>query len=723
MEFPGTWKRAPGENDASFRGDPVLLLPLRRRARRGVRLRGRRPVERRPIRISAHRRQASSPAAVVRNAFEYLAPGRGTIDAASGYPVEGWNQDPSQGLFLRSFTQLTAIGAWIDLLANIAVGNADNPYVSRKQALEELSRAVHSVRHDQHDPRVSAKGLLGNFLGFDAGRRIGPLARDVAKQEILGAFGDRRGLALWQAMEKKGWIASENRGQDGLIQRGPQYGWNHFDGAFGALRDGATRDRLMAILDRRIVMVAYGDNANLSTSVARAIGALLRPALCNEPAALRLRQEMEQFLEDQRPGYQFLFDQKAGMFRFGWNASTGKFFGWEDAEGHWKVGHSDYLVNEFRGPTMFVVLRYGLPQTTIANLGVKIKPYRTSGGRLIYAPAPWEGSAFQALGLNLSMGELHDPSWNLILNNLTDVELDYAARHGLPGFLSEAYSGRGSQYTGSIGIPEITVSPNARITDAPSLYTLGVAYAISSDKVERLLKAHWGVVSELLTDHGPWEGFNTSQGKIIRFQTTAHVLSFVLGALNTASDNMARYLESRGLNDPLDALYKTGGQLDLLAKGTSTIAWTPDKSTVRLSRDSDGLHFRGENVGQAGLTFVLPGRQGVSLSGGLLTIRYKARQAIGKATIRLDKKDLALEHAGAIPSEVFLDETSLSTAGEQQRTIEIPLPATPALAGIREVAVVCGNERRRPLDVTFTAFQFVPFHPDTKGILKAVSRP
>ena len=71
--------------------------------------------------------------AVVRNAFEYLAPGRGTIDAASGYPVEGWNQDPSQGLFLRSFTQLTAIGAWIDLLANIAVGDADNPYVSRSR--------------------------------------------------------------------------------------------------------------------------------------------------------------------------------------------------------------------------------------------------------------------------------------------------------------------------------------------------------------------------------------------------------------------------------------------------------------------------------------------------------------------------------------------------------------------------------------------------------------
>ena len=76
----------------------------------------------------------------------------------------------------------------------------------------------------------------------------------------------------------------------------------------------------------------------------------------------------------------------------------------EDAEGKWKIGHSDYLVNEFRGPTMFVMLRYGLPQTVLANLGVKFKSYRLGDGRLICTPAPWEGSAFQALGLSLSMG-------------------------------------------------------------------------------------------------------------------------------------------------------------------------------------------------------------------------------------------------------------------------------------------------------------------------------
>jgi hypothetical protein len=646
---------------------------------------------------------------LVANAFQYIAPGRGTIDAASGYPVEGWNHDPPQGLFLRSFTQLTAIGVWVDLLANIAAGQADNPYISRKEAINDLRRTVHAMRHDQQDPGVSAKGLLGNFLGFDGPRRIGPLAGDVAKEDILGAFGPQKGLAIWQTLEKKGWIALENHGLEGLVQRGPQYGSSHFDGALAPFADDATRNRLMKILDRRIVMVAYGDNANLSTSVARAIGALLRPAVRDEPAASQLRREMEQFLEDQRPGYQFLFDPKAGMLRFGWNASKGKFVGWEEADGSWKVGHSDYLINEFRGPTMFVLLRYGLPKSVIANLGVKFKPYRLLDGRLLYVPAPWEGSAFQALGLSLSMDELHDPSWKLILKDLVDVELDYAARHHLPGFLSEAYSGRDNQYTGSIGIPQITVSPNPRITDAPSLYTLGVAYGIAPDRLEGLLNADWGVVSTMLTDHGPWEGFNTSQGKVIRFQTTVHVLSLILGALNNASDNMSRYLDSRGLGEPLGALYKTGRQLDFLAADTRAIAWTPDKSTVRLTRDSQGLHFQGANVGQAGLSFVLPGPQGASLSGGLLTICCKAKQRIDKATITLAKKDRALEEAGAIPSEISLDETSLAASGDQQRMIQIPLPATPALTGIREVAVVCGSgEKRGPLDVSFTSFQFVP---------------
>ena len=70
---------------------------------------------------------------------------------------------------------------------------------------------------------------------------------------------------------------------------------------------------------------------------------------------------------------------------------------------------------------------------------------------------------------------------------MVDIEIDYAARKGLPGFLSESYTGDGAQYTGDVGIPEITVNPKPRITDVGSLYTLGVAYTIAPEKVERFL--------------------------------------------------------------------------------------------------------------------------------------------------------------------------------------------------------------------------------------------
>ena len=94
---------------------------------------------------------------LLENAFSYVDPAHGIIDPDSGYPAEGWNPP------LRTFTQLTAIGKWIELLANIAAGYAENPYYSRDSALSSLSIAVRSLRADQKDPSLSAKGLLVTY--------------------------------------------------------------------------------------------------------------------------------------------------------------------------------------------------------------------------------------------------------------------------------------------------------------------------------------------------------------------------------------------------------------------------------------------------------------------------------------------------------------------------------------------------------------------------------
>ena len=304
-----------------------------------------------------------------------------------------------------------------------------------------------------------------------------------------------------------------------------------------------------------------------------------------------------------------LYDPQAGQFYFGRDATKNRHFGWVDLQGKWVTGHVDYLVNEFRGPATFVVTRFGLPLDAIKNLGFKMKPYRLRDAREVHVLAPWEGSAFQALGLELAMTELERPSWRKLLENVVDVEIDYSTRHKLPGFLSESYSGEGVQYTGSVGIPEITVSPLPRITDAASLYTLGAAYSVAPEKIEQFLAANWPRIASLLTEHGPWEGFKGAKQEVIRFQTTAHTLSLILGLLGTGSDHMKAYLESKGLPPRLDEVFKTGEDVDLLSSGSQVFAWNGKGRSMQSRRESQVFHAQTDRVDNAGIAFVPQGRK------------------------------------------------------------------------------------------------------------------
>ena len=179
--------------------------------------------------------------ALAENAMRYVAPQNRIIDAASGYPVEGWNHDPKRALFLRSFTQLTAIGQWMELCANVAAGYANTPHLSREQALNALAKLVGSLRRDQHDPNLSAKGLLGNFLDLGSGKRLGPLASDVEKHKIIAAFGPEKADAIWKALTEKGWITPRNNDREADIVRGPKYGSDFFDGPLVPYSDPDTR--------------------------------------------------------------------------------------------------------------------------------------------------------------------------------------------------------------------------------------------------------------------------------------------------------------------------------------------------------------------------------------------------------------------------------------------------------------------------------------------------
>ena len=643
--------------------------------------------------------------ALLENGLRYASPANKMIDPVSGYPFEGWNQDPKRGLFLRSFTQLTAIGQWMELLANAVTGSAEIPGLSRDQAMADLTRMVQSLREDQRDPKLSARGLLGNFLDLATGKRLGPLASDVEKSKILEEFGPEKGEGLWKALQARGWIASRNQDREAAIQRDARYGYEYFDGPLAPYSDQATRQKLMALLDQRVVMLVFGDNANLSASVAKTIGALLLPELRDRPDVAAVRRDLEQFLENQREGYAHLYDSEAGLFDFGWNATRDRLFGWEDLQGTWKTGHMDYLVNEFRGPATFIVVRYGLPLDAIKNLGFKIKPYRMSDGRDLYTLAPWEGSAFQALGLSLSLGELKRPSWRTLLENLVAIEVDYATRHKLPGFLSESYTGQDVQYTGSVGIPAITVSPKPRVTDAASLYTLGVADTIAPGNIETFLARNAPVVSKLFTDHGPWEGYNVTRHEEIPFQTTAHTLALVLGLLGTSSDHMQRYLDSKGLGGRLTEVFQPGESADLMASDNRAVAWTDKESVLRSSRDKGGFHATSDALNYLGIAFLAePPEKGVNLSGGLLRLRYRSSEALDPVIIELKPSGNPPASAGLIPNQIF---THMAATDGRDEEILVPLPATPGLTRIKEVVITHQPATKSRIDLTITGASVV----------------
>jgi hypothetical protein len=640
------------------------------------------------------------------SSMRYVALENRMIDPISGYPFEGWNQDPAKGLYLRSFTQLTAIGQYMELLANIIVGTCDTPFLSRKQALANLAHVVKSLRQDQRDPKLSAGNLLGNFLDLATGKRLGPLAVDVEKHKFQAAFGRDKAEAIWKALQAKGWIIPRGNDLEADIARSAKYGSEHFDGPLAPFSDNATKTKIMDILDPRVVMVVFIDNANLSAAAAKTIGALLNPGIKDHAEIPELRQELERFLEDQQAGYARLFDANAGQFYFGRDATKDRHFGWVNLQGKWVTGHVDYLVNEFRGPATFVVTRFGLPIAAIKNLGFKMKPYLMQDARDVFVLAPWEGSAFQALGLELAMTELERPSWRKLLENVVDVEIDYSMRNKLPGFLSESYSGEGVQYTGSVGIPEITVSPLPRITDAASLYTLGAAYSVAPEKIEQFLAANWPLISSLLTEHGPWEGLKGANQEVIRFQTTAHTLALILGLLGTGSDHMKAYLESKGLRPGLDEIFKPGEDVDLLSSDTQVFAWNGKGSPIHSSRDKVAFHARTDRVSNAGIAFVPSSSQGANLSGGLLSLRYRSFVAIDKAVITLKPVGSATAVEALIPTQIFCH---LASTGGQEHELRVPLPAAPGLAQIKEVVITFGPESQgRPIDLSVTHLRVVP---------------
>src|SRR5262249_20583427 len=186
--------------------------------------------------------------------------------------------------------------------ACLAAGEAEVPFLSREKALARLAKLVASLRQDQRDPRLSAGGLLVNFLDLSSGQRLSPLAGSADREPFLAAFGPEKGHAIWAALAAEGWIIPRGDGREADITRGKRYGYDPFDGALAPFRDETTRQRILTLLDRRVVLVVFGDNANLSASAAKTIGAPLHPSVKDGRGGAALRRALGRFPNHPAPG-------------------------------------------------------------------------------------------------------------------------------------------------------------------------------------------------------------------------------------------------------------------------------------------------------------------------------------------------------------------------------------------------------------------------------------
>ena len=101
------------------------------------------------------------------------------------------------------------------------------------------------------------------------------------------------------------------------------------------------------------------------------------------------------------------------------------------------------------------------------------------------------------------------------------------------------------------------------------------------------------------------------------------------------------------------------------------------------------------------------------LSGGQLRIRYASRNAIEKAVIKLEKNNLVQSAVGGTSSMVF---TQFDATGGGEGALEIPLPATPGLRGIREVVILLGDhEKRASIDLLISEVKFTPMEDGRPG--------
>ncbi|MCM8775126.1 MAG: hypothetical protein NC930_02050, partial [Candidatus Omnitrophica bacterium] len=338
-----------------------------------------------------------------------------------------------------------------------------------------------------------------------------------------------------------------NAVMDSLLSVQSELGWNglipwiDLDGTFQAMNG----------------QVGLGDNANLAQSLAVAAGALEGASFgqSQQQKALSIVKKIENFLDQQQPGYEAFVDPTHGLFRLSYDRVQGTF-----------NGYMDRIANEFRGAVAFLLVRYpSLPRSVWDQLKIVIRIYKDRFGRDIQNVAPWDGGAFQMFWPLLRNREDDFIGFQKVLFNHFVTQTDFAYRYNLPGFVS-ASQVADNLYSGRIGIPEISESGSEFVTDIGSTYALASAYSLDPQLVLQWLKY---IGDQIPAIKGAYGFFDAARSKteIARRFLGVDVASTVIGLICRKTFGFEKYLQNRDLEMRYNLFYdQTSQTLDLLTK-------------------------------------------------------------------------------------------------------------------------------------------------------------
>jgi hypothetical protein len=169
---------------------------------------------------------------------------------------------------------------------------------------------------------------------------------------------------------------------------------------------------------------------------------------------------------------------------------------------------------------------------------------------------------------------------------------------------------------------------------------------------------------------------------------------------------MKRYLDSKGLGAKLDDVFRPGAMVDLLSPGAQVFAWDDKGVSIQSRKDQGTFHVKSDRISNPGIAFVANHPNGLDLSGGLMSLRYRSALPMDQAIITLKPVGNPSILARLIPSELFTH--FADTRGEEQE-IQVPLPATPGLARTKEVVITFGPASKgRPIDLAITGLRITP---------------